>query len=200
MSLDTAEFRELMEYVQKGDNDAAARLLRIYGDTVIAHIRACLKRCRVLRAEFDTDDFAQGVWGDFLTGPARHRMFTTPAEFVSYLVGMARYQVSRAARDRLGTKKRDRRRRRHLSDPAVSDEVAAVVDPSPSPDRFAASDEAWDNWLRSLTADEQKLVLLRRAGLSYAQIAREFGCSGRTVERMVADIRRQHSPAPVTNL
>lgn len=197
MSENASPFASLMHLVAQGDRQATAQLLHQYGDTLIAFIRMHLRRRDRLRSIFDSDWFANGVWADLLCDPAKCQQFATPDQFVRYLLVMARNQICNASRDYLDTQKRDLRRSRYFSDPAVSAAASVVADPHPSPAQQAEYVDGWDRWLGSLSAQEQQFILLRRAGFTFSEIAAELGCSLRSLERLVDDLRRDPPPEPI---
>ena len=63
MSSDSSDFRQLMQQVDDGSNEAAQELLKRYGKYVLRAIRAHLHRD--MRTEFDSEDFRQMVWKSF---------------------------------------------------------------------------------------------------------------------------------------
>lgn len=194
------DFTALMDRVAQGDQQAAAQLLHRYGSAVIMVIRQRLDQNSRLRSIYDTDDFAQSVWSDFFAGPAKCNRFATPVDFVKYLTGMSRNQVRKAVREQLMTQKRDLCRSRHLSDPHIAAAADAVADPAPTPAQYAVSREEWEGWLKSLTSDQQRLILMVRAGFSREEIAGQFCRSLRTIERMVDELRLSPPPEPIANL
>src|SRR5690349_9879129 len=97
---------------------------------------------------FDAEWLANGIWADLFRAPARCLRFTAPHRFVAYLLGMARNQVHKAARDYLDTQKRDLRRR-HVSDPAVGAVAGAIEDRQLTPLQQAECTDTWGQGVRS---------------------------------------------------
>lgn len=189
------EFQNLMNRVADGDQQAAAHLLHVYGDTAISLIRHRLKACPQIRRASDTDDFYQNVWQTMFACPARLRRFATPVSFIRYLLGTIRNQVNKEMRKQYGTQKRDMRRVHNMgSDAGTAAEVEQIADPRPNPAQQVASAEEWEAWLRSLTAQQQQLLIMLRAGFTHQEIASEFDCSERTIERLVAELRDRPPP------
>jgi RNA polymerase sigma factor (sigma-70 family) len=194
MANEQDEFRDLMDRVAEGDQQAAAHLLHVYGDTVILVIRHRLKTCPRLRRACGSDDLSQNVWQALFACPARLRLLATPLDFVRYLTGMSRRQVDKEKRRHFGTQKRDMRRVRNMGDASVAAKAEIVADRRPNPAQQAASAEEWEEWLRTLTSQQQQLFLMLRAGFTHKEIATEFDCSERTIERLVAELRNQPPP------
>ena len=200
MSVDSHEFPVLMELVARGDEAGAAQLFHLYDDTVLRLVHSLLRKYPRLRAVYDVEDLSQMIWRDFFAGPAKCDRFATPVDFLKYLTGMSYNQVRKAVREQLMTQKRDLRRSHHLSEPHVAAAADAVADPAPTPAQYAVSREEWEGWLKSLTKDQQSLVLMVRAGFRHEEIAGQFCCSLRTIERMVDELRLSPPPEPIANL
>lgn len=189
MSENDSQFAALMQLVAQRDDRAIAELLHRYNDTLLSCLCGRLRRCPLLRTLFDAEWIANGIWADLLRTPAKLKQFATPEKLVSYIRGMARNQVRKTARDHLDTKKRDLRRRRHLSDAAATAAAGVVADPRPTPAEYAEALDDWNQWLRSSTEQERQWILLRGVGFTFLEIAAEFGCSERTIERNVSGSR-----------
>lgn len=200
MSVDPGEFSALMALVAQGYPQAAAQLFNLYKDGVLGVIRSHLNRHKRLRSRLDAEDVSQNVWIDLFANPSKCQDFTAHAEFVKYIKGIAYHKADKAIRKHLDTQKRDLRREHHLSEPGLAAAAYAIVDPHPPLGQRIASEEEWDRWLFSLTSDEQRVILMLRAGFSRRETAAEVGCSERSIERLIASIREKTPPENIPNL
>src|SRR5262249_10179527 len=112
MSDPKTEFRELMQRVQDGSEEAAQELHRKYAGHILRVVRRRLHK--MLRPKYDSDDFVQSVWASFFTGEPKSQVFETPEALVRFLEIMARNKVIGAFRRRVQTAKHDVQRERSL--------------------------------------------------------------------------------------
>jgi hypothetical protein len=158
MAENVPEFASLMHRVAQRDDRAIEQLYHRYNALLVSRLRRLLRRQPLLHTLFDAEWLANGIWADLLCIPARCQRFAAPHRFVAYLLGMARNQVHKAARGYLDTQKRDLRRRRHVSDPAVGAVAGAVADRQLTPLQQAECTDTWGQGLLFLIEREQRLV------------------------------------------
>lgn len=190
MFLEPNQFAVLMQRVTRRDQQAIAQLVHCYEPPLLHLLDGQLHCMSRLRSVVDARDVVQNIWIDFFTRCIQREQFVTPEQLDRFLTQMAYNQLLKAARDYLDARKRSLRSRRHLSDPAVAAAADAITDPSPTPATAARNKEEWERWLQSLTAEQQQVALLLRDGFTLRDIAELFECSVRTIERIVAEIRK----------
>ena len=189
------EFAALMDGLAAGDDLAARRLLHWYGPTLLFRVRLLLRKYHVLRTQFDSTWFVNGICADLFCHHAKRRRFKSPAKFVRYLFKTAKNTIRKAFAMYVMADKRDLRRDRHLSDPSTTDAAVSLADKHPTPAEIAESQCKWEKWLFSFSFKEQQILLLLRAGYTQREIAEELECCGRTIERHFAHIRSIPSPS-----
>src|SRR5260370_27837034 len=103
MPNDDQEFKQLLQEIQDGSEDAARTFLDKYGRYILRVVRQRLSRR--LRSKFDSDDFLQDVLASFFREPPPPEAFNEREALLAFLAQMARNKVSQTNRQRL-----DRRR------------------------------------------------------------------------------------------
>ena len=93
---ENVSFRDLLEQVSEGSEEAAWDLVENYGVTILRAVRRALDSR--MRQRFDSTDFVQLVWASFFKARGRLDRFSTPAELAAFLVKMARNKVGMEAR------------------------------------------------------------------------------------------------------
>ncbi len=83
-----SDFRTLLEGIRAGSEDAAWRIIELFGP----HIHRVVHRLldRRLRSQYDSVDFVQAVWASFFREPNRIRSFETPSDLIRYLAATTR--------------------------------------------------------------------------------------------------------------
>jgi RNA polymerase sigma factor (sigma-70 family) len=192
---EASEFGALIERVKRGDQDAAWRILELYG----SHLQRYVRRSshRDMRSKFDSIDFVQVCWASFFREPQRLQNITTPAELMSYLATLARNKVVSEVRRRINSQKRDVRREVSLHEVCDSDREA-LVGRDPTPSSVAICRERWEQLVAGQPTLTRKIVELRFEGATYEQIASELRINERTarrtIHRLIDDVE---APAPI---
>lgn len=178
----TESFRSLLQEVEAGSEDAIRRLLEAHGGMVLRVVRARLHR--LLRRQYDSEDFTQAVWASFFQHRDLLARFETVEQLSAFLKSMAANKVMLECRRRLQTQKYDRRRERAAESWGLSSlDNIRNSDPTPS-DVAAARDE-----LEQYSELERKLIGLRAAGATHEEIASEMGVHPSTVRRIMKRLR-----------
>jgi RNA polymerase sigma-70 factor (ECF subfamily) len=188
--MDDPHLAELFARVRAGDEAAASDLLRRFEPEVRMVVRGKLPRA--LRTQFDSMDFVQAVWTSVLTreGPDPAR-FSSARHFMGFLAGVARNKVYEAYRRRT-TRKYDLGREEPLYVRRGNREVPrelAASDPTPS--KAPQAEERLDQMLEGRSPLEQRMILLRRRGLTFEEIAEELGVHESRVRRLVESVRER---------
>jgi len=163
-------FQDLIRRVRRGDESAAADLVRTYEPEIRRVIRLRLTDPH-LRRILDSVDIAQSVLANFFVRVSLGQ-FTLdhPDQLIKLLVTMARNKLLNLARNQ----KAQRRGRDHRQ--AVNPEVLeGVADSSETPSQIVAYKELVQVARRNLTKEERYLADQRAIGRSWAAIADEIG-------------------------
>jgi RNA polymerase sigma factor (sigma-70 family) len=183
-------FRDLIQRVRGGDEDAATEIVRRYEATIRIAVRVRLDQSD-LRRLLDSMDICQSVLANFFVRAASGQFeLETPEQLVKLLVTMARNKLLTHAEQQRAAR-RDYRRREG------SPEEKQVADTGPSPSRVATYRELLETVRRRLGDEERKLADLRSQGHSWVEIAVELGENAdalrfrlnRALDRVAHDLR-----------
>jgi RNA polymerase sigma factor (sigma-70 family) len=174
---------ELVERLSHGDAAAAERAFLAYEPYLRMAVRRQLSGA--LRAKFDSVDIVQSVWADLLAGfrDAGWR-FANGSQLRAFLV--------RVARNRLI----DRRRQHHraLERERPLDETAPDALPQahqPRPSEIAQGNELWQQMLEQCSPAHRQILILRRQGMTLAEIADRTGLHEGSVRRILYDLAKR---------
>ena len=161
-------FQELIRRVRRGEEEAAAELVRTYEPEIRRAVRVRLSDPRLGRL-LDSMDICQSVLANFFVRVAAGQFdLDEPVQLLKLLVTMARNKLrDQARRHRAG--RRDSRRNQ-AGDPLV---LEAVADLHASPSRVVAGQDLLREVRRQLTDDERFLADQRALGRPWADIAAE---------------------------
>lgn len=183
-------FRDLIQRVRGGDEEAATEIVRRYEPTIRMVIRVRLDQSD-LRRLLDSMDICQSVLGNFFVRAALGQFeLETPDQLVKLLVTMARNKLMNHANQQRAAR-RDYRRREG------SPEDLEVADTSPSPSQVATYRELLQVFRGRLTEEERRLADFRGQGHSWVEIAAELGENAdalrfrlnRALDRVAQDLR-----------
>jgi RNA polymerase sigma-70 factor (ECF subfamily) len=165
-----AAFEDLIRRVRRGEEEAAAELVRTYEPEVRRAIRIRLTDPRLGRL-LDSMDICQSVLANFFVRAAAGQFdLEQPEQLLKLLVTMARNKLrDQARRQRAG--RRDNRRLEAVG-PAALEEVA---DAGATPSRIVAGRELLREVRRHLSDEERYLADQRALGRGWADIAAERG-------------------------
>ncbi len=161
-----SSFRELIQQVRAGDQNAAAELVRHYESAIRRAVRFRLYNPR-LRSLCDSMDICQSVLASFFVRTAAGQYdVDTPEQLVKLLTTMARNKLaSHARKERVTT-----------NDVLRLDDLVEASQPQsaePDPGDEASARELCQEVLMRLSAEERELVELRNRGYDWATRARE---------------------------
>jgi RNA polymerase sigma-70 factor (ECF subfamily) len=165
---DDLSFRELIRRVRRGDQPAAAELVRRYEPAIRRAVRFRLTDPR-LRRTCDSMDVCQSVLLSFFVRAASGQYdLDTPEQLLRLLTTMARNKLLNQARLQ-NAARRDGR----LVSGDVNDQE--LVSQSPGPSQQVELRELLQEIHRRLSPDELRLVELRNQGHDWASIAEQVG-------------------------
>jgi DNA-directed RNA polymerase specialized sigma24 family protein len=160
------EFRELINRLRAGEEDAASELIDRFGDFVRREIRFRLRDSRLFRVVGESDLFQSAV-SRFLWGLKLGQFdLDRPEELVSLLRTIAERRVCAVARF-WQAQRRDVRRHADLGS-ALGTELTSA---DPTPSKAMSEKELVAETLTRLPEDARQVLDWRQDGLSWAQIA-----------------------------
>jgi RNA polymerase sigma factor (sigma-70 family) len=177
---------DLLARIRNGDEGAARELLSRYESKVRLVVRRQLPR--LLRSRFDSLDFLQSVWASFF-----HKIQTGPSDLkeeqnlIAFLAWAARNKVIDEYR-RAATQKQDVHREVRLGATGHAETQRAPAD---TPSQLAQAQETYDRLRGFLPEDRRVILELKAAGHSCKEIGDRLGLSERTVERVLAALKRR---------
>jgi RNA polymerase sigma-70 factor (ECF subfamily) len=179
---------ELIERLNRGDFDAAERVLKAYEPQLRMVVSRQLNG--PLRAKLDSMDIVQAVWADVLTGfRGAGWHFADRRQLKSFLMTLARHRLI----DRRRHYRRAMERERPLGDLTPGDVPAS---PQPRPSEIAQGHELWEQILEQCPPAHRELLQLRREGLSLAEIAARTGLHEGSVRRILYNVARRVTRPP----
>jgi RNA polymerase sigma factor (sigma-70 family) len=184
-------FRELIQRVRQGSEEAAWELVRRHGEALRRAVRRVLNRR--LRPKFDSLDFVQLVWSSLFRVRASLDRFGRPEELAAYLAAMARNKVGMEVRRRLLTEKHNLNREVSY-DPAVLEQHSGVRDRLPPPIEVAIARERWDRLIRGQPGHYRQIIQMRLQGHTHQAIADALHLDERTVRRFIKRLLHDVTP------
>jgi RNA polymerase sigma-70 factor (ECF subfamily) len=176
-----AGFRDLMQRIREGSDDAAWELVERYGDDLRRAVRRLLNVR--LRSKFDSLDFVQVVWSSFFRARDQMERFDSPEMLAKFLITMTRNKVIMEVRRRLQTKKYNVNRESPLEEPQqVGRELAGN---EPTPVNVAIARERLNQMLAEQPPHYRRIIKLRLEGHTYDDIARQLHLAESTVRRFI---------------
>jgi RNA polymerase sigma factor (sigma-70 family) len=161
-------FDELIQRVNGGDEQAAARLVRDFEPVIRRVLRARLRNAGA-RREFDSMDISQSVLGTFFVRVAAGQYdLKEPDDLIKLLTTMTRNKVAEKMR-------RQHRLRRDSRRTVGGVEELALEGRDPSPSSVIAGKELLEQARLRLSAEERQLVELRGQGSSWEEVAASLG-------------------------
>jgi RNA polymerase sigma factor (sigma-70 family) len=183
-----SEFNSLMARAQSGCQQAAAEVVRRYGGAIRRVVRRRLDQR--LRPEYDSLDFLQEVWSSYFR-TVRDWTFQKPDDLISFLANMACNKITDAERHRLATRG-DLSGEEPLPQPTEDDRNNELPAPrQPTPSQFAVANEQWENLLRGLPPEYQRMLELLREGYTHEEIAQNLGIYTKVIQRFLEKLERK---------
>jgi RNA polymerase sigma factor (sigma-70 family) len=174
---------ELIERLNQGDVAAAEWAFLAYEPYLRMAVRRRLSGR--LRAKIDSLDIVQSVWADVLAGFRESGWkFTDRSHLRAFLVKVARNRLI----DRRREHHRALEKERALVDTARN-ELPQSRDPRPS--EVAQGNELWNAMLKLCPPARREILLLRRQGLRYSEIALRTGLHEGSIRRIIYDLERK---------
>lgn len=160
-----ASFRELLDRVRAGDQEAAAELVAEFEPQVRRVIRVRLTD-PAMRRQLDSVDICQSVLGDFFVRSALGQFdLESPGQLVQLLATMARNKLlNHVERQRTSKRSKDRQDGRDVGELGIADDGA-------TPSRVIAGRELLELAKRQFTPEEQQIATARAEGRSWAELA-----------------------------
>jgi RNA polymerase sigma factor (sigma-70 family) len=177
---ESTEFTDLLAACRNGVPGAFDELVRRYKHHVRIAVRNRLSGA--LRKRFDSHDFTQDVWASFFRVTLDRLHLPDETALIAYLSQMARWKVGKEFRHQ-NTKMVAIGRDMPLDD--AGEQLARVATPSAE----VIARDRWEALTACLSEREKRLLEMVRDGHTHADIAREFGLSERTVQRMMARLQ-----------
>lgn len=177
-----SNFRDLMDQVSQGSEEAAWQLVEQYGERVQRVVRCLLNRR--LRSKFDSMDFVQLVWSSLFRAKGSLDRFDRPEELAAFLMTMARNKVGMEVRRRLMTTKYNVNRETSLETGKHGVQVE-ISGSTPEPIEVAIARERWEGIVEERPEQHRLIIKLRLQGYTHQQIADQADISERTVRRFL---------------
>lgn len=181
MNQQTSAFREAIERVCAGSEQAAQDLIDDYGPHIQRVVRRKLNH--QMRSKFDSEDFVQMVWTSFFTEPARIAQFEEPAELISYLATMAVNKLTQESRRRFTYQKHNVNREQSLENGGAPE--SSYVRKSNTPSQIVMAREQMDHMMRGQSERNRRVVEMRMNGATYVEIAETLGIHERTARDVI---------------
>lgn len=187
--MDTATIEGLLHRLSSGDEAAVGEVFRVYEP----YLRRVVRRRMPTQAQarFDSGDVLQSVWADLLPGFRAARWSFTDA-------GQLRAFLIRVVQNRLYDRSRRALRQTAQEEPlaVLSSEPPAA---QPRPSEHAQAGMTWDLLLASCPPEHQDILRLRRAGLTYPEVADAVGMHEGSVRRVVRELARRIAFLPTAD-
>jgi RNA polymerase sigma factor (sigma-70 family) len=181
------EFNDLLRRARAGDNGAIRDFLSQFEQEVRTMVRSRLPK--KLRTQFDSTDFVQSVWQSFFVD-SDSRDFDNIEHLRGFLFGVVRNKVSEQHRRLTKTEKYDLGREERLYVRRGDREVPRdVVSPEPSPSQTVQATDRMAQLTAGCSPLEIQVLVLRRQGLTFVEIAAQTGINERSVRRVIEAIR-----------
>lgn len=185
---------DLLDRIGRGDAAAADALFRAYTPYLRAVVRRQLSDR--LRSQFDSDDVVQSVWVQVVRQLGRDG-WTVESEH------QLRGLLATIARRRLIDRARRHAAAAEAEVPVSPDHECVAPARDPRPSEAAQADDLWDVLLAACPPEHRIVLLLKRQGLSLAEIAGQTGLHEGSVRRILRRLAREHAlnsePLPDTD-
>ena len=191
--MDHDEFADLLRRAVDGEVAAASELLERYQPEIQKMIRSKLPK--KMRSKFDSMDFVQAVWKSVLSKekePETAPRYEGESHFVKYVSGMAKNKVLEQFRKHTKTGKYNIALEESLYITRGKQQIPrdlAADDPTPSEDAQAA--DLLARILKGRTDVERAVVIYKRQGMTYIEIAEKTGIGEASARRIIEAFRKR---------
>jgi RNA polymerase sigma factor (sigma-70 family) len=181
--------RTLANQCQDGDEHAFGMIYERYGERLIRLARSRISER--LAARIEAEDVVQSVFRTFFGRVQQHRfVFEEENDLWKLLVGITMNKLRNKV-DWHTAAKRDVGAERSLDGGRSSLPSAFDADgESPSPEAVVAFIDLLEHFMCELRDADRKVLELRLQDLTQDEIAKEVGCTERTVRRVLERIRK----------
>ena len=175
--MDELTFPELIERARRGDPEAARLLIERYESAIRRQARLALMDNR-LKQVLEETDICQSILAQFFVGLwAGQFEFDGPEQLIGLLTKMVRNKITGKARYWEAVRRNHRRNVGTLSPPLEP----ASRDPTPS--QIVADAEFVAEFERRLSDPERAILIMRRQGMSWAEVAQHSGGTPESVRK-----------------
>ena len=172
---------ELLHRLSSGDEAAAAEVFRAYEPYLRRVVRRRLPT--QVQGRFDSADVLQSVWADLLPGFREARwQFADAAQLRAFLIRVVQCRLYDRSRRAL---------RQTTQEQPLETLPAEPLAPQPRPSEHAQAGATWERLLASCPPEHQDVLRLRRAGLTFQEIATAVGMHEGSVRRVVREVARR---------
>jgi DNA-directed RNA polymerase specialized sigma24 family protein len=193
--LEQQRFRTLMRQAEEGSEEAAKELYDTYQRYVRLRVRSRL--WHGMRSKFDSQDFAQQVWGSFFSNPDGLPDLQTPQDLIAYLRAMAERKVAQEARTQ-----RNLKRNLSLETEVHEDSDMAGPHPAtrlPTPSAMAIFEEQYVRLVENQTGATRAVAQLRYEGNTFEEIAQCLDLNEATARKVIRAMKRRESAVDPSN-
>jgi RNA polymerase sigma-70 factor (ECF subfamily) len=180
-------FAELMSSLRRGEADAARAVFDRFARRLIG--LAATRLPPALAAKVSPEDVVQSVFRSFFQRYEEGRLDPESWDSLWTLLTVLTVRKCGHKIEHFRTDKRDVRREAaplRVSDSAPDWDAPG---PDPTPSEAAMLTETLQEVLDGLRESQRPIVLLRLQGYSHQEISRQVGCTERTVERVLKNVR-----------
>jgi RNA polymerase sigma-70 factor (ECF subfamily) len=185
----TESFDGLINKLQAGDDDAAARVFNRFARRIVGLARQQLHAA--LRSKVDPEDVLQSVFRSFFN---RQRAGRFSIESWDSLWGILMVMTLRKCRRRIAyyrARRRDAQREKSWEENPDADGDPALFARDPTPSEAAMLIEIVGRLMAGLPEEDRAVLTLHLQGCTIAEIKAQTGRAMRTIRRILARIRRQ---------
>ena len=185
----TESFDGLINKLQAGDDDAAARVFNRFARRIVGLARQQLHAA--LRSKVDPEDVLQSVFRSFFN---RQRAGRFSIESWDSLWGILMVMTLRKCRRRIAyyrARRRDAQREKSWEEHPDADGDPALFAREPTPSEAAMLIEIVGRLMSGLPEEDRAVLTLHLQGCTIAEIKAQTGRAMRTIRRILARIRRQ---------
>jgi len=180
------QFAALLNRIKEGSEQALVELVETYGQHVYRVVRRKLDRA--MRSKFDSGDFVQAVWASFFENRARILEFPTAKDLILFLARIAHNKVIDEIRRRFVLQGKNINLEVSLDQSGI---LGTMLSPGPTPSEVVMADERLERMTALRSDRQQKIVELRQAGATHAEIAAALGVNPKTVQRSLQRLERK---------